>query len=101
MDYKSDDGILRSMVDKKVAKCYKDWKSDLYDHFKSAGGAQNEAGARNNPSPPSDTLKNTEYWGKCCVRCMSDAFQVILNLFTILLFVIYLNLNFTNTLYIY
>ena len=60
------------------------------------GGAQNEQAARNNPPE----LRNTEHWGKCCDRFMSDAFRVILHSFTILLLVIYLNLNFTNTLYI-
>ena len=58
MDYKRDEGILWSVVDREAAKCYKDRKSDLYDHFKSVGGAQNEAAARNNPP---DTLRNMEH----------------------------------------
>ena len=98
MDYKRNDGILQFVVDREAVKCYKDWKSDLHDHFKSVGGAQNAAVAINNPPK---TLKNREHWEVCCDRFMSDVFQVILNFFTILLFVIYLNLNFTNALYIY
>ena len=60
------------------------------------GGAQNEQAARNNPSE----LRNTKHWGKCCDRFMADTFRIILVSFTILLLVIYLNLNFTNNLYI-
>ena len=84
------------MVNREATKYYKDWKSDLHDHFKSVGGEQNEQVARNNPPE----LRIIEHWGKCCDRFMSDAFRVILHSFTILLLVIYLNLNFTNTLYI-
>ena len=98
MDYRCDDVILRSVVYREATKCYKDWKSDLHDHFKSIGGAKNEAVARNNRS---ETLSNTKHWGKYCDRFMSDVFQVISNFFTILLFVIYLNLNFTNASYTY
>ena len=89
MDYKCDEGVLQSVVDREATKHYKDWKSDLHDHFKSVRGAHNEAAAR-----------NTKHWRKCCDRFMSDAFQVILHSFIILLLVIYVNLNFTNTLYI-
>ena len=55
MDYKRNDQFV---VDREAVKCYKDWKSDLHDHFKYVGGAQNEAVARNNSH---ETLRNTEH----------------------------------------
>ena len=50
MDYNRDKRILMSIVDREAAKCYKDWKSDLHDHFKSVEKAQDViVAARNNP----------------------------------------------------
>ena len=74
MDYGRDDGILRSMADRETDKCYEDWKSDLHNHFKTIGKAQNEAIARGNRP---ETLRNKEHWGACCDRFISYAFQVI------------------------
>ena len=61
LDYKRDDGIIWSVVDREAAKCYKDWKSDLNNHFKSVGGAQKAATTRDNPP---ETLGNKEQWGR-------------------------------------
>ena len=54
--------------------------SAINDQFKSIGGAQDAVAARNNPP---ETFKNTEHWRTYCDRFMFDAFQVILNFFTI------------------
>ena len=46
------------MVDWEAAKCYKDWESDLHDHFKAVGGVKNQEAARLNPP---ETLRNKEH----------------------------------------
>lgn len=49
------DGIIWDIIDRQVAKYYKDWKSDLYGHFKRPGGKNKEGVAKANPP---DCLRN-------------------------------------------
>ncbi|EXC30722.1 hypothetical protein L484_027897 [Morus notabilis] len=59
-------GILRSVVDREAAKCYKDWKSFLHRHYKCYG----------RESLPSN-MRNQVHWDRCCDRFSGDKFQKI------------------------
>ena len=42
------DGIIWDIIDREVAKYYKDWKCNLYGHFKRPGGKNKEGVAQAN-----------------------------------------------------
>ena len=92
LNYDCDNGIIRSVVDREAAKCYKDWKRDLYDYFKDHGGSENESAVR---AHLPKNFRNPDHWGHCCDRFMSDKFQVIGSLlYVVLLYII--KVDFTN-----
>ncbi|EXC17474.1 hypothetical protein L484_001316 [Morus notabilis] len=66
MDYNYKNGILRSVINREAAKCYKDWKSSLHRHFKRYG----------RESLPSN-MRNQLHWDRCCDRFSGDKFQKI------------------------
>ncbi|GMN63610.1 hypothetical protein TIFTF001_032692 [Ficus carica] len=41
-DLDANGGLIWSIIYRDSAKCYKDWKNDLYNYFKDIGGADNE-----------------------------------------------------------
>ncbi|EXB58275.1 hypothetical protein L484_015608 [Morus notabilis] len=66
MDYNYKNGILRSVVNREAAKCYKDWKSSLHRHYKRYG----------RESLPSN-MRNQVHCDRCCDRFSGDKFQKI------------------------
>ncbi|EXC30704.1 hypothetical protein L484_027879 [Morus notabilis] len=64
VDYNYKNGILRSIVDREAAKCYKDWKRSLHGHYKRYG----------RESLPSN-MRNQLHWDRCCDRFSGDKFQ--------------------------
>ena len=69
MDYKYKNGILRSVVDREAAKCYKDWKSSLHRYYKRYGRETLLA-----------NMRNKAHWDRCCDRFSGDKFQVIIDM---------------------
>ena len=69
MDYNYKNDILRSVVDREAAKCYKDWKSSLHRYCKRYG----------RESLPSN-MRNQAHWDRCCDRFSDDKFQVIIDM---------------------
>ncbi|EXC17376.1 hypothetical protein L484_027568 [Morus notabilis] len=64
MDYNYKNDILRSVIDREAAKCYKDWKSSLHRHYKRYG---RESLLSN--------MRNQVHWDRCCDMFSGDKFQ--------------------------
>jgi len=69
VDYNYKNGILRSVVDREAAKCYKDWKSSLHRYYKRYGRETLPA-----------NMRNKAHWDRCCDRFSGDKFQVIIHM---------------------
>lgn len=62
IDYDYQSGVYRNIIDWDAAKCYKDWKNDLYNLFKKVSSEL----------PPN--LQDICHWQQCCDRFISDKF---------------------------
>ncbi|KAL3642688.1 hypothetical protein CASFOL_013503 [Castilleja foliolosa] len=71
IDYTYENGVYRDMVERDAKRCYKEWKSDLHDHFKDNGGLEDPDRVRANVPV---TVQYPEHWLRCCDRFSSPKF---------------------------
>ncbi|CAA0839344.1 Unknown protein [Striga hermonthica] len=72
IDYHYQQGVYSDMVQRDAMKCYRDWKSDLHDHFKKVGGVA-DPGAAKQKVPKN--IRDRLHWELCCERFSSEKFK--------------------------
>ena len=76
IDLDTNNGRMRNVIYRDAAKCYRDWKSDLHDYFKSRGGVDNP----NIRLLPPPNLRDRAHWPPMCDVFRSERFQVDMDL---------------------